>query len=70
MLIIDENLGYGAASVSALGHLVSRCVIAIYFVFAIVDAFPPEEHFGADAVGASLPSVDFYIGFDAFRVAS
>jgi hypothetical protein len=70
MLLVDEDLGDGAATVGAIGHLGSGVVVAVYFVFSEGNAFPFEQHFGANAVGAGLPGVDFDVGFHLLWAAT
>jgi hypothetical protein len=70
MLVIDEYLRNAAFTVGTCRHCGSSCFIAIDFVFSKIYTLPPQQQFGADAVRASLPSIDFYVGFDAPPVAT
>ena len=69
MLVIDEYLGNAAFTVGSCCHCDSSRFIAINFVLRKIYTLPPQQQLGADAVRASLPGIDFYICFDALRVA-
>ena len=70
MLVIDEYLGNAAFTVGSGRHCGSSRFIAINFVLRKIYTLPPQQQFGADAVRASLPSIDFYLGFDPPPVAA
>ena len=70
MLVIDEYLGNAAFTVGSCCHCDSSRFIAINFVLRKIYTLPPQQQLGADAVRASLPSIDFYLGFDPPPVAA
>jgi hypothetical protein len=70
VLVVNKNLGNATASVSPIGHFTSSHFIAVNFVFRVIYAFPPQQSFCPDAVGAGLPSIDFHIGFDSIGFAA
>ena len=69
MLIVNKYLWNAALTVGAFRHFGSSRFVAVNFVFCKIYTFPPQQQFGAEAIRASLPGVDFYLGFDELRMA-
>jgi hypothetical protein len=64
MLVVDENLRHSSPPVRSFCHFDASRSIAINFVFGKIHTLPPQQQFGANAVGTSLPSVNLNVGFD------
>jgi len=69
VLLVDKYLRDAALTIGTFCHFGSSHFVAVNFVLGKINTLPPQQQFGTDAVRASLPGVDFYMGFDALRVA-